>query len=39
MYMRVKASIVDLSKAMVRNRKVAMMSVANLWTDDASSCY
>ena len=39
MYMRVKASIVDLSKAMVRNRKVAMMSVANLWADDASSCY
>ena len=38
MYKRVKASIVDLSKAMVRNRKLSVI-VANLFGSDASSCY
>ena len=38
MYRRVKASIVDLSTAMVRNRKVAV-SVANAWKNDTNSCY
>lgn len=38
MYKRVRAAIVDLSKEMVRNRKVSKYT-NGLWGSDAASCY
>lgn len=40
-YHKAKASIVDFSNLMIRNRKLVynLLDFANLWQDDDASCY